>query len=350
MSWRDIINDAREAVEEITDNVSESVENLIDEINNTDIEELLGSETFQRISSLIVGGRSILAYSLLNYIVTQAANNSSSSSGWNRAGSTLTAVGNAIENLLLINSQNNSTVTTINASNATNNLILVGNALSNIITGGSGSSTLWGGGEGNNTLTGGAARDLFWYLGGGNDIVTNFSTGTANNSDVAVLVGNLLSVSRNGANISINLTGGNSLTLKTGSTSNDDVIMYSADGENIFGAKIADSSANSLTYSGDADYFQLSTAGNLQVTGAENNNIWLDGSAGQIFSNIVNIVASAATGENILAGNSASNSIVGGAGTSSLWGGAGDVADTLVGGNGTDTFWYGKNDGAPLTQ
>ena len=207
MSWRDIINDAREAVEEITDNVSESVENLIDEINNTDIEELLGSETFQRISSLIVGGRSILAYSLLNYIVTQAANNSSSSSGWNRAGSTLTAVGNAIENLLLINSQNNSTVTTINASNATNNLILVGNALSNIITGGSGISTLWGGGEGNNTLTGGAARDLFWYLGGGNDIVTNFLTGTANNSDVAVLVGNLLSVSRNGENISINLAG-----------------------------------------------------------------------------------------------------------------------------------------------
>ena len=367
MSWKNIIDDAKDSIENIVDDVKDDVkdaaenvvetvvdvvkdgvENLVDKAKEIDIQEVLNSDEFKKIASLVLNGKNILAYSLLKYVATEAAKNSDSSSGWNRAGNTLTAVGNAIDNLLLINSQNNSAVTTIDASNATNNLVLVGNALSNIIKGGSGSSTLWGGGEGNNTLTGGAARDLFWYLGGGNDIVTNFLTGTANNSDVAVLAGNLLSVSRDGENISINLAGGNSLTLKTGSTSSDDVIMYSADGENISGAKIADSSADSLTYYSGAKYFQLSNAGTLQVTDAENNNIRLDGSAGKIFSNIVNIVASAATGANILAGNSASNSIVGGAGTSSLWGGAGDVSDTLVGGEGADTFWYGKNDGADV--
>ena len=367
MSWKDIIDDAKEsiesivddakddvkevvenAVENVIDDVKESIDNLVDEVKEIDIQEVLNSDEFKKIASLIVNGQNILGYSLINYIVTEAVKNSDSSSGWNLVGNTLTAVGDAIDNLLLINSQNNSTVENVDASNATNDLILVGNALSNIITGGSGSSTLWGGGEGNNTLTGGADRDQFWYLGGGNDVVTNFLTGMANNSDVAVFFGNLVSLVRDGGNISINFTGNNSITLQTNSASGDDVIMCSFDGENVFGAKIADAFANTLTYYSGADYFQLSNAGTLKVTDAENNNIWLDGALGQFFVNVFNIDASSATGENILAGNSASNLIIGGAGTSNMWGGAGSTSDTLIGGDGADTFWFGKNDGADV--
>ena len=342
MGWRNIIDDVSETVEGLIDDIEE-------EINNIDVDEILSSPTFNRIASLVLGRNYVLGYSLLNYIVTEAVNNSetSNANGWNLNGNTLQAVGEQIDNLLLIN-QENSTVENIDASNVVNNLILVGNTLSNVITGGNGSSTFWGGGSGNNTLTGGSSRDQFWYLGGSNDIVTNFLTGTADNSDVAVFFGNLVNVSRSGDTVSINFAGGHSLELKTNSASSDDVLMCSFDGDNIFGAKIADNSATNLTYDSSADYFQLSNSGTLNVTDAENNNILLDNSQGKVFVNVANIDASSSTGENILAGDSNSNSITGGAGITNLWGGAGNISDSLIGGNGTDTFWFGKNDGADL--
>ena len=101
-----------------------------------------------------------------------------------------------------------------------------------------------------------------------------------------------------------------------------------------------------MSYTSTANYFQLNQQGNLVVNDAANNNVWLDGSQGQLFANITNINASSATGQNILSGNGVANSIIGGVGTSSLWGGVGNVSDTLTGGNGADMFWYGKNDGA----
>jgi len=358
MSWRNIIDDAREAIEEIGENIENEIENLGENIENEienlgeslqeiDVQDLLNSDTFRRISALVVGGNYILGYSLLNYIVTEAANNSetSNTTGWTLDGNTFKAIGEQIDNLLLIN-QNNSTATNIDASNVINNLILVGNTLSNVITGGNGSSIFWGGGEGNNTLTGGTSRDQFWYLGGSNDIVTNFLTGTADNSDVAVFFGNLVNVSRSGDTVSINFAGGHSLELKTNSASSDDVLMCSFDGDNIFGAKIADNSATNLTYDSSADYFQLSESGTLNLTDADNNNIFLDNSQGKFFINVANIDASSSTGENILVGDSNSNSITGGAGITNLWGGVGNVSDSLIGGSGSDTFWFGKNDGS----
>ena len=335
-SWSDIVEDAKESWNDLTDDVKE-------ELRDIDWEKIFDSDTFKKIASLVVGDK-IFAYSLLRYVVNQAAENSSDSSGWQLAEKTLTAVDNNLSNVLLINDPN-SEIQTINASNVSSNLILVGNALSNLIFAGNGNSTLWGGGEGNNTLTGGNSRDEFWYLGGGNDLVSNFVTGMAANSDIAILIGNLANVSRSGETVSIKLSDGNSISLNTGSASSDDVVMYSADGENIFGAKIADSLANDLTYYGGANYFQLSNAGNLKVTDSENNSIWLDGSAEKIFSNILNIDASTSTGENILVGDSNSNQIISGSGSSSLWGGVGGD-DVLTGGAGVDNFFFGKNDGA----
>jgi len=241
----------------------------------------------------------------------------------------------------------NDSVKNIDASGNPNDMILTGNSQSNSIKSGSGQTLLWGGGSGNNTLTGGTGRNQFWYAGGGKDIVTNFVAGVANNSDVVVLIGtNLQNVTRTSSNVAFNLTDGNYIQLKTNSSSSDDVILLSGDGTNTFGAKIADSSTTSLTYTPDASYYQLSQTGNLIVNDATNNNIWLDGSQGKIFANITNINASSATGQNILVGNNVSNSIIGGSGESWLWGGFGNVSDTLTGGTGEDMFWYGKNDGA----
>ena len=241
----------------------------------------------------------------------------------------------------------NDSVKNIDASKNSGDMILTGNSQSNSIKSGSGQTSLWGGGSGNNTLIGGNGRNQFWYTGGGKDVVTNFSVGVSTTSDVVVLAGgNLQSITRTSSNVAINLTDGNYIQLKTSSTSSDEVILYSTDGENIFGAKIANSSTTSLSYTSTASYYQLNQQGNLIVNDAANNNVWLDGSQGQIFANITNINASSATGQNILAGNGVANSIIGGNGTSSLWGGVGNVSDTLTGGNGADMFWYGKNDGA----
>ena len=338
-SLSSIIDDVKDGIE----NVGETVTDFIED---TGIDKIFNSNVVRTIASYLVSSKYLVGYSLLKYVVNQAeSNNSNNFQGWDLSGNTLKAVGNAVDNLLLINSQNYSEVTAVNASNVVNNLVLVGNALSNAIIGSSGASTLWGGGEGNNTLTGGDSRDQFWYLGGGSDTVTNFVTGIADNSDIAVLVGELKNVIRSGENILINLADGNSLNLQTGSNSSDDVILYSADGENIFGAKIADDSATNLLYSNAANYFQLSQLGSISLNNSENSSLWLDGSQGTLFSNIINIDASNSTGNNTLAGDSNSNQIIAGQGADSLWGGNGEISDTLIGGSGEDTFFFGKNEG-----
>ena len=336
------------SLSEVLDDVKNGIEDISEFINSEEFQNLLNKSNLKKIVTLLGGGQYLLGYSLLKYVVEQVENNSDNSQGWSLSGNTLTATGNIIDNLLLINSQNNSDVTTINASNVVNNLILVGNTLSNVINGSSGSSTLWGGGEGDNTITGGASRDQFWYAGGGNDIVTNFLTGMADNSDVAVLVGNTVSVVRSGKNIFINFGDGHSVNLQTDSATSDELIMYSADGENIFGAKIGDDSATNLTYSNCTDYFQLSQPGVLNVVDSEDNNIQLDGAIGTVYNNIIDIDASSSTGNNTLAGDSNSNQITAGSGNDSLWGGSGE--DTLIGGEGDDMFFFGKTDGTDIVE
>ena len=78
----------------------------------------------------------------------------------------------------------NENIVVIDASKNSNNMILTGNSKSNSIKSGNGQNSIWGGGQGDNTLTGGTARNQFWYTGGSKDVVTNFSAGAADNSDV----------------------------------------------------------------------------------------------------------------------------------------------------------------------
>lgn len=238
-------------------------------------------------------------------------------------------------------SDNNVIVTT---SNGTVNLVDAGSKSLNIVTG---TVTLPSLLVIETTLTGTAVQDKFIYSGDTKTTVQDFSVGVDSASDVIVLSGgNIASISRAGQNIYVTMSDGNYIELQTNSSSSNDVIQYSADGTNIYGAKIADNSTTTLTYYDGANYYQLSQKGTLLVNNSTTNNIWLDGSAGKNFVNITDINASAATGQNILAGNGESNLIIGSAGISSLWGGAGFVSDTLIGGAGIDMFWYGKGDGA----
>ena len=268
--------------------------------------------------------------------------------GFKLAGTILTVLTNNINSVWLGNSADFSDVKTVDGKSNNEDIILAGNSVSNSIVGGNGKNSLWGGASGNNTLTGGTARDQFWYGGSGNDVVTNFSAGNGANNDVVVLFDGALSkVSRSGSNVAFNMSNSRSLNLKTTSSSAEDIIQYSTDGNNIFGAKIGASNTKSLNYDSSVSYFQLNGGGTLNVTNSGANNVWLDGSQGQSFSGIKNI-KDTGTGQNILVGNSDSNSIVGGNGNSSLWGGTGNDADTLVGGTGSEMFWYGKNDGADI--
>ena len=276
----------------------------------------------------------------------------------------------------------NDSIITIDASRNSNNMVIVGNSNSNSIKGSSGKNTIWGGGYGNDTLVGGSNRDQFWYDGRGNDVVESFAVGSSSSSDVVVLAeGSLSNISRSGSTVSVNMSNGSSIQLQTNSSSDDNVILYSVDGSNIYQAKIgsADSlNGGALTYNSDVNYYQTTDGGSILVSGSSEANVWLDGSAGQIYSGIKNIYAES-TGNNVLVGDGQSNVISanvevdlasatdslgsssslysGGSSTinsaevgqSSLYGGSGGN-DTLIGGNGTDTFWFGKNDGTDVIQ
>ena len=100
MGWKSFIEDAKETYEELSEDVKNAIDDLGEKINDIDIEEFVNSDTFKKISSLVIGGKYILGYSLLNYVIKQATNNSSTSNGWTLNGNTLKAIGEQIDNLL----------------------------------------------------------------------------------------------------------------------------------------------------------------------------------------------------------------------------------------------------------
>lgn len=236
-------------------------------------------------------------------------------------------------------------VIVLDASANSHDILLGGNSQNNQILAGEGQQALWGAGTGANTLTGGSARNLFFYGGGSKDFVTNFTTGIEDNSDVVVITGEIANIRRSSSTVALNTSDGNYMRLFTGSSSSDDLIMYSMDGRIANAARIAETSATSINYSQNVNYFQLVLQGEVVVSDENFNSVWLGGEAGQTFSGIETINASAATGGNILVGNVDSNMIIGGKGDTSMWGGSGNASDILTGGEGTVMFWYGQNDG-----
>lgn len=245
----------------------------------------------------------------------------------------------------------NSATVTINASQQTGNkIILAGNKQDNVITAGSGGSSLWGGSGGNDTLIGGSGRDMFWFTVNGNDdVVRNFATGTASNSDILYIGTGISSMTRNDGTLRLEKTNGSSLSVDLSNSDVNDIVQYSTDGTKITAAKIGNTnSGDVLTYESNIGYYFAGGGENtLSISGGESVDVWLSESK---YKRIQIIDASSATGNVLMAGDTEENRIIGGTGNSSLWGGRGSVNDTLIGGSGNDIFYYGLNNGNDVIQ
>ena len=269
-------------------------------------------------------------------------------SGLNDVGNTLQVMSNFTSDLIMCNTANfiDESVVLIDAGSNANNMRIYGNWQSNQIISGSGQTTLFGGnGQVNDILIGGSGRNYFVYTGQGNDIAQNFSAGMAENSDVAAFWDmNFSSFRRSGGNIFLNTAEGNSMEIQTGSGESE-VIQFTTDGVNIRAAIVANEDSSSVLYYKDANYYQLNQVGTLAVTDSNNNTIFLNGSDGKAYANVINIDAGSSSGENFLVGNAGDNVIKGGNGNTSLWGGSSSSNDTLIGGNGLNVFCYGHGEG-----
>ena len=190
----------------------------------------------------------------------------------------------------------------------------------------------------------------YWYdIGGGrNGYVQNFVTGNSTGSGVLNFTNSSISsFSRQSDFMSFTMADGTSYQVQNSSSAND-IIQFSTDGMNVSFAKIgyADQS-NSFIYEDGVNLYSGSSSTDvLQITDYQSRNVWLDGSDGNVYSDINNIDASSSTGNNTLAGGTDSdNEIIAGSGSDSLWGGAGTGNDTLIGGEGDNTYFYGNNNG-----
>lgn len=260
-------------------------------------------------------------------------------------------VGSNYDNDIWLNNASGSfaDVRVINAENNNHNLFITGNSRNNSIIGGNGHPTLWGGGGSSNTLKGGARRDVFWYEGGSRDVAKNFGTGDSDYSDV-VTFSNVTwsSINRDGASITFNMSDGNYMQLQPeGSSYDDEPILVSGNGRDIYKMKIAQNTSTSLNYRGDIQTFYFSNPGQLMISGS-GNNIWLGGDSGQNYVNVTTINGGASSGYNTLMGSAEPNVIYGGSGVSTLWGGSGVATDTLIGGEGPEVFRCGKNEGSDI--
>ncbi len=236
-------------------------------------------------------------------------------------------------------------IANVDGSGSSGNDYLAGNSGNNSIIAGSGESTLWGGNGGDDTLVGGSAKDYFRFTGEGNDVVVDFTSGMASNSD-AMILPEYFTASRANNILTFNAPNGYTMQVQTDSYSGDDAILYSGDGSTFYSAKFADSSATRITHYNNIKYYGLAQWGTLDVINDSDNNIRLDGSDGVSYLYVMNIDASTSTGNNVLFGSSGYNEIRGGRGTSVLWGGQYDgTADVLIGGSGVDIFIVGQYDG-----
>lgn len=156
--------------------------------------------------------------------------------------------------------------------------------------------------------------------------------------------------------------------IEIGTTAEDRVVIYEADGVNVdkmyriqvgfnAEAKIAkighSEGGNNFTYDKKVSYY-VGASGDAHDTLtisniSENVEVWLDGQKGDFYRGIDVIDASAETYTNISIAGSADNNTItaGGEGTTNfLWGGAGD--NSLIGGDGIDYFLYYKNSNASI--
>ena len=242
-----------------------------------------------------------------------------------------------------INLNEYSNVKNLDATADSNSLIIIGNSQDNVIELGNGQNSVTGGG-GNNTLTGGTSRDQFWSMGEGKDLVANFVRGNGNSSDVVTFYNApLANAYRTDTSVVLTMANENNVTLETDSNADDDVLLYSFDGQNINGAKIG--VGDTLSYDSSVNFYKLDAEDGILIVYDDNSKeIWLDGHAGKYYSGISGVIADNA-GENVIGGNDYENWIVGGSGNNSIWGGSGSETDYLQAGEGQTMFWYGFGQG-----
>ncbi len=215
-----------------------------------------------------------------------------------------------------------------------------GGAGNDVITNSSANVTM-SGGAGDDTIIGGDSRDVIFYANGdGNDLATNYTAGSSDNSDIVYLQGDLGTIEREGGNVTVNAASGEALIIET-DFSKDEAILYTIDGTNIGAAKLADST-NTLYYDKNVYYFRFNDdSGRLYYWGSEDMTIALDNSTAQEYIGLKTIITKSddekASGNLTIIGNSLDNEIYSGAGN-----------DTLTGNAGADTFYWGNGDGADV--
>ena len=261
-------------------------------------------------------------------------------------GDTLKVGSNYNSNIWLSDNSRYSNIRVIDDRDNGKDLIIAGNSRNNSILSGDGDTTLYGGGGSSNTLVGDdGSRNVFWYKSGSTDYAVNFISGDRGESDIVRLSeANWSNIQRDNSGIVFNMTDGNFLRLRLGHSNYEEPILYTMDGSNIERMKVARNDTNTLTYRKDTKYYQFEQNGRLKVVDG-NNNIWLNGEAGQNFANTQIIDATQSYGSNVLMGNTGSNIIYTGNGNTTLWGGAGNAIDTLAGGLGVDNFRYARSEG-----
>ena len=210
-----------------------------------------------------------------------------------------------------------SDVVVVDASKRKRAINITGNDENNSIKGGSGADTL-NGTKGNDTLTGGKGKDVFVYDGAGNDIITDYVSGTdkikiynatISSSEIDEDEGNLIFYFENAGSLTVNNV------VKKGKPQKITV----TDAKGVTSSQTYGVASISIANS-DGSKINLEANNNVETASASNR------------TNTVHII-----------GNINDNVIKGGKGADTLEGGA-DTDDTLTGGGGADTFLYRGGD------
>ena len=204
-----------------------------------------------------------------------------------------------------INTVNDATVITLNASARTENIVLNGNAKSNTLVDGKGSDT----------LTGGKGADVFYYSGG-DDVITDYSIKQKDSIQLA------------------------DTSITSYSVKDKDVIFTTSKGTlTVKNGKDASININGTTkVYGDPYEVVLAKGDKSTSYTADNIAITIDASKK---ATKVNIMGN--DNNNIIKGTAKIDSLNGGIGDDTLTGGKGN--DTLIGGSGADVFYYTVGDG-----
>ncbi len=215
---------------------------------------------------------------------------------------------------------------------------------------GAGNTTLWGGGKAADVLQGNNSTDTsvtyFYTTGDGKDTVESASWGSSDQNDVLYFKDVTLASIKNDSGTATFTMADSADKLTVKGVSNNTVVKFTNDGEEIKQAKIGYSGkSNTWTYEEGVSMYLGGKSNTITVS--EDADIWLDGSKGTSYENVSKVSASSSTGTVVIAGNGTVEEVLeAGKGESSLWGGAGSSNDTLKGAAGGSTaYYFGKGEG-----